>query len=227
MGGAADRPPRAGRSSYRCRLRVPLLGRPAVRSRSPRPAIGLRREAATGTRKRLGRSQHRLCAGGVVRHEPGGRVHEAARAVGDRGPAAVSGQRPRCRARLDRRVAGSGARARAGRDASRTGAKVDCRGAGHGGGGLTFGAGSPLPGSGRTVADPLSHRVAHAPGRGAARHHGAHRCRDRAAGRLRLGGGVQPSVQARPRALAQRVACIPRTPTGLRPAGTRAGAAPR
>jgi hypothetical protein len=55
------------------------------------------------------------------------------------------------------------------------------------------------------------------PRRGAARHHGAHRCRDRAAGRLRLGGGVQPGLQARPRALAQRVACIPRQGERRRP----------
>ena len=70
-----------------------------------------------------------------------------------------------------------------------------------------------LPPGARPVADPLPHRVAHAPGRGAARHDRAVGVHDRPAGRLRLRGGVQPGVQARAGRLAEPLAGDPSAAT--------------
>ena len=50
----------------------------------------------------------------------------------------------------------------------------------------------------RAVADPLPRRLAHAQRRGAAGHHRTERLRRGPAGRLRLGGGLQPGLQAGP-----------------------------
>ena len=69
-----------------------------------------------------------------------------------------------------------------------------------------------VPTGPRTITDPLPDRVAYAPRRGAARHHPDQHRRDRPAGRLPVGGGVQPGVQAGARDGSQRLAPGPRPP---------------
>ena len=66
-----------------------------------------------------------------------------------------------------------------------------------------------LPPGARSLADPVPHRVAHAPGRGAPRHCGPRRGRGVTSGRLRLRGGVQPGVQAIARPLPEPLAFGP------------------
>ena len=68
---------------------------------------------------------------------------------------------------------------------------------------------SPDP---RSLTDPVPHRVAHAPRRHPPRHDRSRRRRHRSTCRLRVGGGVQPSVQARAGAVAEPLAGEPITP---------------
>jgi hypothetical protein len=112
---------------------------------------------------------------------------------------------------LGGRIARSGARAGDGPAPCRTRTEMDDSGTRRRGRGIAFCARQPLPASPRTIADPLSHRVANAHRPGIAGNHGARRCRDRTARWVRFRRGVQSGVQAHQPVLTRPLAHHPIT----------------
>jgi len=222
LGGDADRPPRGGRESYRCRVRLFALRGPAVRPRPTCSSARLRRSTtAAGTCEKLARGQRRLRSRRIISQSTTGGVHKAARAVAYRGTSTSPGEAAGGGARMVGCIARSGACARNGSDPYSAGAEVDRRGACRGGCSVTFVARQSLSRIRRPITHPLSHRMADAHGRGAPHNHRNHHRRDRVARRLRLRRGVQPSVQAGSWALAKPVARKP-----LRRSSTSVDASP-
>ena len=208
MGRPPDHPPRGRRRSRRPRVRLPLLRGSAVRPGPEGVPTRVRGAAPGGHDLRLGPGQHHVRARGddAVERQHQSARHEVAGAGADGGAPPPPRHRAGRRPRLARRVARPGAGAGAGPAPRITGGEVDGGGARRRCGGLAVPARRAVPHRARAVADPLPHRVAHAPGRGAARDHRARRRRHRPAGGVRLRGGVQPCVQARAWALTEPLA---------------------
>ena len=131
---------------------------------------------------------------------------EVPRLLLDRGPADPPGQRARVAVGLAARAARPGPRARAGRAARGRGSQVDGRGAVPVVAGVgvarSTSASATCWGCRRSATSPSGGCTRPAP----AVEHGAVDRGRGAPGRLRLGGGVQPGVQARPRRLTEPLA---------------------